>query len=116
MKMLITGAAGMLGSALVPALASAGHEVQPTDIDLRNTRPWSPIAPSIPEMTKLDVRSRDDIAAAVAAYRPEFIVHLAAETDVEICDQRPDHAWETNALGTKHVALAALDANVPLAY
>jgi dTDP-4-dehydrorhamnose reductase len=106
----------MLGSALVPALAAAGHDVQPTDIELANPRPWSLVAPGVPEMKKLDVRSRDDIASAVAAHRPEFIVHLAAETDVEICDQRPDHAWQTNALGTKHVALAALEANVPLAY
>jgi dTDP-4-dehydrorhamnose reductase len=67
-------------------------------------------------MKKLDVRSRPDIAAAVAGYRPELLVHLAAETDVEVCDARPDHAWETNALGTKHVALAALEADVPLAY
>lgn len=116
MRILVTGAAGMLGSALVPALARAGHAVQPTDIDLRQPRPWATVAPSVPEMTKLDVRSRDDIAAAVRTYDPELIVHLAAETDVEICDARPDHAWETNALGTKHVALAALAAGVPLAY
>jgi dTDP-4-dehydrorhamnose reductase len=106
----------MLGSALVPALAHAGHEVQPTDINLEQPRPWARIANDIPPMTHLDVRSRDDIASAVATFRPELIVHLAAETDVEICDARPDHAWATNALGTKHVALAAQAADTPLAY
>ncbi|HET7699872.1 MAG TPA: SDR family oxidoreductase [Candidatus Limnocylindria bacterium] len=114
MKILVTGAAGMLGSALVPALAAAGHDVQPTDIDLRQPRPWRD--PAIPEIGKLDVRSREDIARWIATSEPELIVHLGAETDVETCESRPDHAWETNALGTKHVAIAALDAGVPLAY
>jgi dTDP-4-dehydrorhamnose reductase len=116
MRVLVTGAAGMLGSALVPALAAAGHDVQPTDINLEQPRPWAQIAGDIPPMTHLDVRSRGDIASAVETFDPELIVHLAAETDVEICDARPDHAWQTNALGTKHVALAAQAAAVPLAY
>lgn len=116
MRILVTGAAGMLGSALVPALAEAGHEVQPTDIDLAQPRPWAHVAKDIATMTRLDVRARDEIASVVATFRPELIVHLAAETDVEICDARPDHAWETNAVGTKHVALAAQAADVPLAY
>ena len=81
MRILVTGAAGMLGSALVPELASVGHDVQPTDIDLRNTRPWSRVAPTVREMTKLDVRSRADIDGAVENFAPELIVHLAAETD-----------------------------------
>ena len=82
MKILVTGAAGMLGSALVPALAEAGHEVQPTDIDLAQPRPWAHVAKDIATMTRLDVRARDDINSVVATFRPELIVHLAAETDL----------------------------------
>ncbi len=40
MKILVTGAAGMLGSALVPTFAAVGHEVVATDIDLTDDRPW----------------------------------------------------------------------------
>ncbi len=40
MLILATGAAGMLGSALIPALVRAGHRVVATDMDLRDTHPW----------------------------------------------------------------------------
>ena len=40
MKVLVTGAAGMLGNSLVPAFAGAGHDVVATDIDLSDPRPW----------------------------------------------------------------------------
>jgi dTDP-4-dehydrorhamnose reductase len=116
MKILVTGAAGMLGSALVPALARAGHVVTPTDIDLRNTRPWSGLDGGVAPIAKLDVRSRDDIAASFERVRPDFVVHLAAETDVDICERDADHAYLTNAIGTKHIALACRAADVSLAY
>jgi dTDP-4-dehydrorhamnose reductase len=62
------------------------------------------------------VRSADQIAQHFAALRPEFVVHLAAETDVDVCELRPDHAYATNALATKHIALACQRHDVPLAY
>lgn len=116
MKILVTGAAGMLGSALVPALVGAGHAVTATDIALGTERWWGPNESRMPTIERLDVRSRDEIRDAIARHRPELVVHLAAETDVEVCDARPDHAWATNALGTKHVALACQAIDVPLAY
>lgn len=117
MRILVTGAAGMLGSALVPTLVDAGHSVTATDIATGNERWWGPRrAGALPTLEPLDVRSREDIAEAIARYRPELLVHLAAETDVEVCNAQPDHAWKTNALGTKHIAIACRDAEVPLAY
>ena len=117
MRILVTGAAGMLGSALVPALVDEGHTVVATDIRIGDERWWgAQPARQLPTLERLDVRSREDIADAIARHRPEFIVHLAAETDVEVCNAQPDHAWRTNALGTKHVAVACRDADVPLAY
>ena len=116
MRILVTGAAGMLGSALVPSLVDAGHSVRATDIVLGTERWWGQDGRAMPTLERLDVRSRDDIADAMARHRPELVVHLAAETDVEVCNAKPDHAWLTNALGTKFVALACQAAGVPLAY
>ncbi len=116
MRILVTGAAGMLGSALVPALVDAGHTVTATDIALDNERWWGGGGATLPRLEGLDVRSRDDIREGIARHRPEMVVHLAAETDVEVCNATPDHAWHTNALGTKHVALACQAAGLPLAY
>lgn len=116
MRILVTGAAGMLGSALVPALVEAGHGVVPTDILLDAERWWRQDNVRMPRVERLDVRSREEIAQAMSRVRPEMVVHLAAETDVETCNARPDHAWLTNAIGTKHVALACQTAAIPIAY
>src|SRR5438445_5506029 len=104
MKILVTGAGGMLGSAVVPALVDAGHTVVATDLRVPADGPaWnghgSPLTP-------LDVRSSAEVAHQFTRTNPTFVVHLAAETDLEVCEAEPEHAFTTNALGTKHVALA----------
>ncbi|HET8568506.1 MAG TPA: SDR family oxidoreductase [Candidatus Limnocylindria bacterium] len=113
MRILVTGAAGMLGSALVPTLVAAGHDVRPTDLRVDAPAAWGAAGPAL---SKLDVRARDDIATAMRSFRPEMVMHLAAETDVDVCESQPDHAYLTNTLGTKFVALAVLDAGIPLTY
>lgn len=113
MKILVTGSAGMLGSGLVPALQVAGHEVVPTDIDLRAPLPWGDGGPRI---TALDVRDRAAVERAVDDVQPGLVVHLAAETDLEVCENDDEHAYLTNAIGTKHVALACQRRGLPIAY
>ncbi len=122
MRILITGAGGMLGSALVPALVARGHEVYATD--LRGEAAFVGAAEETPDgdmtrldrLGRLDVRRRDDIDAWVDRTWPDMIAHLAAETDVDLCEAEPDHAYATNAVGTKHLALACQAANLPLVY
>lgn len=101
-RVLLTGAGGMLGSAVVPVLAKAGCDVVATDIK--------------PGWRHLDVRREDQIGSAVAACVPDLIIHLAAETSLERCEQDPSHAHATNAQGTERVAAAAARADVPLVY
>ena len=114
MKILVTGAGGMLGSGFVPALVAAGHEVRASDIRRRRgALPWGPDGP---ELEHLDVRVRAEVDAAFAAVRPDLVCHLAAETDLEVCENDPDHAFLTNTVGTKLVVLAAQRAGIPLAY
>ena len=89
MKVLVTGAGGMLAQAVVPALRRAGHE---------------PIALTRAE---LDVTDAARVRAAVAAARPDWVCHLAAFTDVDGCETRADHALRVNGEGAGHVAAAA---------
>ena len=98
MRLLVTGADGMLSSAVIPYLQKCGHDVYATDIAF------------------LDVRSQSDIARWFAQVRPDIVAHLAAETSLEVCEEKPDHAWLTNALGTKYVALACRKNAIPMAY
>lgn len=112
MQILVTGAAGMLGSGVVPALVRAGHDVLPTDL-AGVPAGWNGHAPS---PVPLDVRSAVEVNSAVEGYAPELVVHLAAITDLEDCERDPDGAFATNALGTKHVALACARAGIPMVY
>jgi dTDP-4-dehydrorhamnose reductase len=113
MNILVTGAAGMLGSGLIPALLAAGHDVVATDLDLTNRRPWGPAGP---ELHELDVRRWDALRDAFATVRPDLVCHLAAETDLEHSDANEEHAYATNTLATKFVALECDRAGIPLVY
>jgi len=105
---LITGSAGMLGSAVYPAFVDAGHDVVATDLEPREVR-------GMP-MERLDVRDAAAVAEAIAGTRPDLVLHLAAETDLEICESNPDHAYLTNTIGTHNVALACRESGTTLVY
>lgn len=78
MKLLITGAAGQLGRALVEQFADR-HEVVALG---RN---------------ELDVTSRDDIDRRVARVRPDWVINAAAWTAVDSAEQEQDAARRVNA-------------------
>jgi dTDP-4-dehydrorhamnose reductase len=81
MRILITGAAGMLGTDVQSAAAAAGHEV---------------VALSRAE---LDISDRDAVLAAVEVSRPDAIVNCAAYTNVDGAQSDPDGAAAVNAIG-----------------
>ena len=92
----------MLGSAIIPELQKH-HEVLNTDIT-PNAHIW------------LDVRDQAAIDIHMRTFKPDLVAHLAAETSLEVCEVNPNHAWMTNAIGTKYLALACRNAGVPMAY
>lgn len=89
MRLLITGAAGMLGTDVQAAAAAAGHEL---------------VALSRAE---LDIGDREAVAAAVARARPDALINCAAYTDVDAAESEPDAAGAVNALGPGHLGEAA---------
>ncbi len=89
MRALVTGAAGMLARALVPALEHAGHAV---------------VAP--PE-AECDVTDFEALSRTVRAAAPDWVFHLAAWTRVDDCERDPDRAHLVNGLGARNAALAA---------
>lgn len=103
----------MLGSSLVPALARAGHQIVVTDIDLSSSRPWGSTGPTI---CHLDVRDRAQVQSAFEAVRPDLVLHLAAETSLEVSDADQDHAYLTNTIATKYIALMCRRIGAPMVY
>ena len=108
MRVLITGAAGMLGSAVFPAFVDAGHDVVATHLAPREVR-------GLP-MGTLDVRDAAAVDAAVAEGAFDLVLHLAAETILETCEADPDHAFLTNTIGTHNVAISCAARDTTLVY
>ena len=98
LKILITGASGLLGSKLSELATRQGHEVYSA---YNQNRPLhgNPI--------KLDVTSRDNIDQALEYSRPEIIFHVAALTKVDECERNKELAWKTNYEGPLNIMRAA---------
>ena len=108
MRVVITGSAGMLGSAVLPAFVAAGHEVIATDLRPREVG-------GLP-MGRLDVRDARAVDDFMVDQSPDMVLHLAAETDLETCEADPDHAVLTNTVGTHNVALTSRKVGATLVY
>ncbi|MBC7545730.1 MAG: dTDP-4-dehydrorhamnose reductase [Candidatus Sericytochromatia bacterium] len=98
MRVLITGAGGMLGQALGPVFAAAGHHVMP----LRRTQ--------------LDVTEAREVDLAFAELRPELVIHAAAYTQVDRAEAEPHIAEAINRFGTAIVAEVASRHRAPVVY
>ncbi|MBI3628019.1 MAG: sugar nucleotide-binding protein [Candidatus Rokubacteria bacterium] len=99
-RLLVTGAGGMVGSYAKEIFTD--HELILTDI--------------VDGLPRLDVCDPAEVKAAVAELKPAVVLHLAAATDVDRCEQEPDGAYRSNAIGTQNVALACQAAGIPLVY
>ncbi|MDT7542583.1 MAG: dTDP-4-dehydrorhamnose reductase [Acidobacteriota bacterium] len=87
MKVLITGAGGMVGQALVEHCRRRGDEV------FAHAR------------ASLDIASADSIAETFARERPETVINCAAWTDVDGCELDPERAHKINAEAVGTLAL-----------
>jgi dTDP-4-dehydrorhamnose reductase len=87
MKILVTGAKGMLGSDLCPIFAQQ-HQILATDLE------------------EMDVRQPQAVMDTFMSFGPDLVLHLAALTNVDGCQQMRDQTFLTNTVGTKNMALA----------
>lgn len=110
MRLLVTGGAGFIGSAVVRAAVHAGHEVVNLDALTYAANPENVAEVAVhPAYTFVhaDLRDRAALDAALAAHRPEAIMHLAAESHVDRSIDGPGDFIATNVTGTFNLLEAA---------
>ena len=113
-RVLVTGAAGSIGSELCRQVAAQGpsqlvlydrHEngVYLLEMELRARFPEVAATPVLG-----DVLLEDQLAAVFGAHRPEIVFHAAAYKHVPMAEQNVIEAVRKNVLGTRNVAEAAI--------
>jgi dTDP-4-dehydrorhamnose reductase len=98
MKVLVTGAAGMLGHDVVLAAGNAGHEVVGFG---RN---------------ELDVTDAAGVERKLEQERPGVVIHCAAWTDVDGAEEAEEAATAVNGAGAGNVAAAAAALGASIVY
>lgn len=110
MKLLVTGGAGFIGSAVVRLAVSRGIEIVNLDAltyaaCLENV---APVASSpLYRFEKADIRDRAALDRVFADHAPDAVMHLAAESHVDRSIDGPGTFVETNVTGTFNLLEAA---------
>jgi len=109
-RVLVTGAAGFIGSHLVDRLVEEGAEV--VAIDNLKDGNLSNLAESMDkiEFHKVDIRNFESLKEVMNGV--EIVFHLAANANVPYSVENPKYDFETNALGTFNVLKLSLDLDV----
>ena len=102
MKVLVTGASGLLGKELVRELLSRGYTV----VAIYNRNPIGIESNELVKV-KLDITNRATLEDLILKMQPNIIVHAAAYTDVDGCELRKDLAWRVNVEATRSIVKAA---------
>jgi len=96
LRVLVTGAAGLVGRALVEHCSASGDEVLAYD------------------HRGLDTGDMAAVETVISDERPDAIINCAAWTDVDGCESDPEKAQRANSLGPENLARAACEANAVL--
>lgn len=110
MKILVTGGAGFIGSAVVRLAVSRGHQVVNLDALTYAANPENVagVADSpLYAFEHADIRDRAALDRIFAAHRPDAVMHLAAESHVDRSIDGPGAFIETNITGTYNLLEAA---------
>lgn len=89
-RLLVTGASGFLGSRIVK-FYSGKYDV---------------LAPGHSEM---DITDKENVYAVFQDFKPHFVIHSAAVSDVGMCEREPEKSWKINVDGSRNIAAASAE-------
>lgn len=109
-KILVTGGAGFIGSAVVRLAIAKGYEI--VNLDALTYAACLDNVASVAEhpnysFVQADIRGRAILDAIFREHRPDAVMHLAAESHVDRSIDNPDDFIETNITGTYNLLEAA---------
>ncbi|NKW91444.1 dTDP-glucose 4,6-dehydratase [Rhodobacteraceae bacterium R_SAG9] len=110
MKLLVTGGAGFIGSAVVRKAMKQGFEVVNVD-----ALTYAACLENVAEVAHspgysfehVDIRNRTELRRVFATHQPDAVMHLAAESHVDRSIDGPEDFIETNITGTYNILEAA---------
>lgn len=110
MKILITGGAGFIGSAVVRQAVAQGHSV--VNLDALTYAACLANVASVADdprysFEQVDIRDRQEVDRVLATHKPDAIMHLAAESHVDRSIDGPGAFIDTNVTGTYNLLEAA---------
>jgi dTDP-4-dehydrorhamnose reductase len=96
MRVMVTGAAGQVGTDLVRHCTEMGDEVWAVDL------------------AQFDICERDQVHGAITSVAPDLVVNCAAWTAVDACESDPQRAYAINALAVRNIreACGLVDAHL----
>jgi dTDP-4-dehydrorhamnose reductase len=97
-KILVTGANGQLGYAIVTVFKQQGMDVIGTDRSV------------------LDISNQEQVKQVIQSIRPEVIIHCAAYTAVDKAESDKENCYNTNVNGTRNLAQVAKELNIEFIY
>lgn len=103
-KIYLAGSGGMLGEAFYRVFKDE-FELKCTDKDVNTD--W---------LSFLDFRDLDKYRADVKAFKPDYLFHIGAYTDLEFCELNIDDTYATNTLAVENAVYIANELDIPLLY
>lgn len=103
-KIYIAGSGGMLGEAFYRVFKD-DFELKCTDKDVNES--W---------LSLLDFRDADAYRKDVYDFKPDYLFHLGAYTDLEFCEKNVDDTYNTNTIAVENAVYIANSLNIPLLY
>ena len=100
----IVGCGGMLGEAFYK-IFSKDYNLKCSDIDLNES--W---------LSYLDFRDYKNYLDDVTKFKPNYLIHLGAHTDLEYCELNKDDAYQTNTSSVMHAVSISNELKIPLIY
>jgi dTDP-4-dehydrorhamnose reductase len=98
MRILITGGSGLLGSKIAATAMRKGHEVH-SGYKEHEAIYGAPI--------DLDICDKQEVVEAFDRIKPQAVIHAAALTNVDRCEEDQKLAWRVNVEGTRNILEAS---------